>query len=99
MPGAWALNTQIGYAAVPWACGNGFNVIPIFAGIAALLALFGAFLSWRAFRSDALRTAGDAAGGRPHHLLAGVGISAGLLFALVILTQASASFFLQGCER
>jgi hypothetical protein len=98
-PAGWGLNTQLGYAAVPWACGNGINIIPVIAAVAMLPALYGAWLSWRAFGPESWTAPENPQGGRPHHLLAGVGVLVGLLFALTILTQAAAAFVLHGCER
>jgi hypothetical protein len=39
------------------------------------------------------------AAGEPRRVLAGVGVSCGILFAAIILTQTAAGLFLSGCER
>lgn len=97
-PGAWAVNLQANYAAVPWICAHRVNFVPVLALTLALFALAGAFLSWRTWR---VASADDAtgSGGAPAHLLAGISIMSGTLFALVILTQGAAALVLNGCER
>lgn len=99
-PGAWAVNTQTNYALVPWICASKINLVPIVAVVLALLALAGAFLSWRSWQaSGGSERHWSSMDGQPRNFLAGVGTLAGLLFALVILTQGAAAFVLQGCER
>lgn len=97
-PGAWAVNLQGNYAAVPWICAHRVNFVPLVALVLALVAIAGALLSWRAWR---VASTGDetGSGGAPAHLLAGISIMSGILFALVILTQGAAALVLNGCER
>ena len=98
-PGAWAVNLQANYAAVPWICAHRVNFVPTLALVLASFALAGAVLSWQAWR--AASSVGDetGSGGAPAHLLAGISIMSGILFALVILTQGAAALVLDGCER
>jgi hypothetical protein len=99
-PGAWAVNLQVNYAGVPWMCGHHLNFAAPLSLALAAVALVGAFISWRAWRS----TGGSArywsvVDGRPFNFWAGVGALSGVLFALIILMQGAAGLFLQGCER
>jgi len=99
-PGAWATNTQTTYALVPWVCAHHFNVILPVAALLALVALCGAFLSWRAWQAHGgLERMVAGPDGRPRLFLAGTGMAAAVLFAIVIATQGAASFVLTGCER
>jgi hypothetical protein len=99
-PAAWLVNTQLGYALVPWICAHKVQLVPVVALGALLISLAGAFLSWRAWATASAEPTPDrSGGGRPHRFVAGVGILVALLFALVILVQGSAGFVLQGCER
>ena len=96
---AWATSTQLNYALVSWVCASGIRVIPWIAAALAVLALAGALLSSIAFRYRAGRLETNTpAGGTPHQMLAIVWIASGVLFAVIILLQGSASFFLTGCE-
>jgi hypothetical protein len=98
--GAWAVNTQANLALTPLACGSGTRW-PVFLSIAmAVIALVGVVVSAIVFRraggfGGALRR-GD---GRSGLFLAGLGMGAGLLFTIVILTQGAAGLVLMGCER
>jgi hypothetical protein len=99
-PLAWFTAQQAKYASLPWVCANKLQLAhPITLAAFAIVAL-GAFLSWRAldFVGDA-RPPGDARGGAPDRFVAGLGLGMALLFAVVILLQGSAAFFLDGCER
>jgi peptidoglycan biosynthesis protein MviN/MurJ (putative lipid II flippase) len=98
-PVAWALNTQLNYALVPWVCHHGINIVPAIAVANALLALVGGFLSWRGLSTRAEGRRESPHGGRPHYLVAVLGMSMAALFAAVILLQGAAGLFLQGCER
>jgi hypothetical protein len=98
-PTAWAVNTQLGYALVPWVCASEVNIIPLLAVIMALLALAGAWVSWLAMPRAELDSGGSHAGGEPRGMLAGVGVASGLLFALLILMQGAAGVVFDGCER
>lgn len=99
-PAAWAVSTQGNYAYALWACGSRASLIPYDAAVLTLVALAGGLLSWRAWRSrDPARELIEQPLGRPHRLLAGVGVLASLLFAAVIALQGLAAVLLTGCER
>jgi hypothetical protein len=96
-PLAWALNFQIGYLLVPDVCAEHvFGIIFVsLSGI--LIALAGACLSWRAWTR--LKATDGPNLAEPYRFLAGLGASAGALFAFAILLQAIANLMFQGCER
>jgi hypothetical protein len=96
---AWAASTLLNYVLVSWVCSSRLQIIPVVAGALALVAILGGFVSWRAFvgRTQRIATATPGAG-TPHEMLAVIGMASGLLFALIIAMQGSASFFLTGCE-
>ena len=100
-PGAWAVSTQANYALVPWVCANKVNLIPVVALVLAAVALAGAFLSWRSWRSAAVERSEIGAGivEAPRPFLGVLGTLVGILFALVIITQGAAGLVLNGCER
>jgi hypothetical protein len=88
---AWAVNTQLGYSLVPWACAHDARIIlPILAFTFAAFSTMGGILSWRAL-----------APARPSasSLLARIGVLSAALFALAIALQGSAALALTGCER
>jgi hypothetical protein len=96
---AWAVSTQLNYALVPWICASGVRVVPWTAAALALLSLAGTALSAMAFRDRAARLeTGTPRAGTPYQMLAVIGVLSGVLFALVIALQGTASFFLTGCE-
>lgn len=99
-PAAWAISTELNYALAGWICASGMQwVTPALAALLTALGIFGALLSWRAWTNlDAVPTA-DGTIPAPRRLLAGIGVLSGVLFALVIATQGTAGFILQGCER
>jgi hypothetical protein len=98
--GAWAANTQANQALTPWACATGMR-LPLFVSLGlAVVALAGVLVSavvWgRAGGFARFRSPGD---GRPGLFLAGLGVTAGIIFMLAILSQGSANLLLMGCER
>jgi hypothetical protein len=99
-PAAWAISTQANYSLATAMCGFRFNVVPLLAGVLVLVALAGAVLSWRAWRTAAaakeLLAQED---GRPRLFLAVSSTIIALLFATVIATQGAAGLILSGCER
>jgi hypothetical protein len=97
-PGAWVINQQGNYAAVPWICAHRVYFTPVLAVVLACVALSGSLLSWRTWRA-APSGEHDGVGGTPAHLLAGLSALLGVLFAILILTQGAAALFLDGCER
>lgn len=98
--GAWAINQQLNYTLAPWMCGAGFRAVPWISLACALLALAGGAVSARCWlgRGDSARKVIED-DGLPSLFLAGIGMSAALLFTLVILLQGAAGLVLTGCER
>jgi hypothetical protein len=97
-PAAWATGTQLNYALLPWACRHGWNLVPAVAGVLAVLSLLSALSSWLAWRRyDGLHVPEQ--DGHPRHLLSGIGIAAGLLFAIVIVLQGLAAIIISPCLR
>jgi hypothetical protein len=89
---AWAISTQLNYALVPWQCGNHAYPIPWIALVLAFSALIGAAIS-------VVTWWGAGAGKGAVRLAAGVAALAAVLFAAVILLQATAALIFTGCER
>ena len=91
-PIALIVNFQLRYALVPYACESGQHwmltaiSIPLF-----VVALFGAFVSWRGLRADD----GDVMRIR---FMALSGIALSLLFALSIVAMAIPDFYFHPCE-
>ncbi|UCI10511.1 hypothetical protein [Mesorhizobium sp. B1-1-8] len=97
-PLAWAISTQLNYALVPWQCNRQVPLVLPAALLLAVLSLLGAGLSWRAKRQGGAafkpqRTRST------ERFVADLGILAALLFALVIVMQASAALILDECLR
>lgn len=96
----WVINTQASLSLASFVCAHRINVVTPLAGLLGLMALAGAFLSWQAWRAGGgLTLLLSTSDGRPRLFLAGIGIGAGILFALVIATQGAAGLVLNGCER
>jgi hypothetical protein len=99
-PACWALDTQLNYALVPWACKYGWNGIPAIAALLAIMSLLGALSSWFAWRRyEAPGTFNSGQDGHPRNLLCGIGVAAGVLFAIVIAMQGIAGMMLDPCLR
>jgi hypothetical protein len=99
-PAAWAVDTQLNYALVPWACAHGRNVILAIAGVLAAVSLLGALLSCLAWqRHDGPGMHIPEQDGHPRHLLSAIGTAAGLLFAIVIMLQGLAAVMISPCLR
>ena len=99
-PACWAINTQLNYALVQPSCDRGADIVPMIAGVLALLSLAGAVWSWIAgTRYDGAGMHNLEQDGHPRYLLAGVGVAAGVLFALVIAMQGVAGILLDPCLR
>lgn len=96
---AWATSTQLNYSLVPWVCASGMEIVPLVAGALVVVALVGAWVSWRTFvaRAERLETHRPE-GGTPFEMLSVLGMATGILFAVIIAMQGSAAFFLSGCE-
>jgi hypothetical protein len=88
-PAAWAASTQLNYALAPWQQAHHVQVTPAIAFGLALASLCGAVWSWIVLRRWS-GWAGPEAGGQPRHLLAGIGLGSGILFAVVIFLQGAA---------
>lgn len=108
-PAAWLANTQVNFALAAWSCAHRVQAVPAAALPLAALSLAGAALSWRALRRPAgagRPESGSGAvsldapqGGRPHRLVAAIGVLTGLLFTLAIAVQGAAGLVFDGCER
>ena len=99
-PAAWALNLEINYSLVKWACRSAMpQVLPLMSGAALALAVFGLIASWRACAE--LRAQAHLHGGRVSdrsYFLSVAGISLSAIFALLILTSGSLHFIVGPCE-
>jgi hypothetical protein len=99
-PVSWALNTQINYALVNWECSRGKNPLAVIAAVLTLVSLAGALSSWLAWRRyDPSRFTVPQQDGHPHRLLSAIGVTFGILFAIVIVMQSTAGIFLEPCLR
>ncbi|ACA17400.1 conserved hypothetical protein [Methylobacterium sp. 4-46] len=112
-PTAWLVSTQANYALAPWSCAHRFPVIPLLAAALVAASLGGSYASWRACQrppeADATTVpAPDGSratsldspeGGRPHRLIAAIGVLVSLLFAVVIGVHGVAGLVFSGCER
>jgi hypothetical protein len=99
-PSAWAIDTQLNYALVDWACGKGLNPTPLIAATLAFVTLISAassFIAWR--RHEGPGTLVYRHDGHPRQLLSGIGVAAGILFAVVIVLQGTAGLLLGPCLR
>jgi hypothetical protein len=99
-PAAWAIDTQLNYSMLGWSCGKGWNPVPVIAAVLAAISLAGAassFAAWR--RHDGPGMPIPEQDGHPRHLLSGIGVAAGVLFAIVIALQGIAGVLLEPCLR
>lgn len=97
-PGAWALSTQIQYAATPLSCSYGTILHVVLSIILAVCGLLGGGLSYAAYRD--LKTASVPNLQRaPRMLVATLSMISAGLFAFGILLQGAAGLFLTGCQR
>ena len=88
-PAGFFAHLQIRYVLVPWACAtNGQLWIHVVDVLALALALLGAYIAWRTWRSAVPRT----------RLLAVVGLGTSLMCALVLVGQWAGAFFLSACQ-
>jgi hypothetical protein len=92
---AWLVSTQAGYSLQGMMCRHGTAWFAAGGLALSLLGLAGARLSYEAFAGEPEQ----ATDGTPGRLLAALGVAGGILFALVIALQASATLALTGCER
>jgi hypothetical protein len=98
-PLAWAANTQIEYALVPFWCERRALVLIVTAAALTLAALAGGLLSWRAARTSLGFEWEQPSGGMPRSFIAWLGAGSGILFALVIADQLTASLMVSSCLR
>jgi hypothetical protein len=97
---AWLVSTQLNYALVPWVCATGMSwVTPALSAMLMGVGFAGGFLSWRAWGDADPASVEESAVAHPRRFLAGIGVLSAALFVLVIASQGSAAFLLQGCER
>lgn len=98
-PVVWGIGFETAYALSQYACANGTHVAIYFVSAASfVIVLIAAYLSWRDWH---------AAGGSPEEtdggtiprirFLGALGMFLSLLSATLILAQAIASFFFEGC--
>ncbi|MDX8449949.1 hypothetical protein [Mesorhizobium captivum] len=96
-PTAWAMSLQFGYAIANWQCDAGFRPTALFSLLAAMVALAGLALSWRALRDTGFGIS-PPLHARTRRFLAGTSLGIGALFILVILAQMAAGLIFSGCE-
>jgi hypothetical protein len=99
-PAAWAIDTQLNYALLDWSCGKGLNPSPAISAVLAAISLAAAassFLAWGRHEGPGMPIPEQ--DGHPRHLLSGVGVAAGVLFAIVILVQGLAGLLVGPCLR
>ena len=92
-PGAWVVSTQANYALAPWPLSQRWLVVLALAAVLVLVAVAGAFLSWRAWQG-AQRNPGSSSAPSTQEFLAAIGALAGALFAVVIALQGYAGVVL-----
>jgi hypothetical protein len=87
-PLLWAANTQLGQILPYWQCELRWRPLLISSGVAVLLALSAAVVSWR-----------SAWPGHTGRFWSGVCALLALVFAFALLLQVGAALMLTGCER
>ena len=99
-PACWAISTQLNYALVPWVCAHRPNIIPIITAVLVVVSLGGGLWSWLAWgRYEGPGLQIPEQDGHPHDLLCGIGVAAGVLFAMVVAMQGVAGLILDPCLR
>ena len=99
-PAAVVVNLQASYAMAGWTCAAGSLPILAISTMLLMVALGGAWLSWRAWHDRPHDVPlDDSTSRQPLNLIAAGGVFLGCLFSLVIVLQASATFVLDGCIR
>jgi hypothetical protein len=100
-PAAWALQMQVGYTLVPWACAHDVQAVSLHAVtvVALLLTAIGGFISWRSWRRAGREWPEDEGGATARsRFMAVSGLIISAMFFLVILMQGIASFILHPCQ-
>lgn len=96
-PTAWGIHLMVSYLLVEWVCRTGddwaLHGVTLFT---LILALFGAWLSWRRWSLAGRAWPGNDAQSRPR-FLAVSGVIIGVLSALIILAEGIPTFFLDAC--
>lgn len=99
-PLAFALNHQVGYALVKWACSREQRfLLTLVAVVTFGLAMWGAYLGWTCLAQ--VKDAADDRGGTPvdrSYFMALVAIGLDLLIALLIVLTAFPQYILSPCE-
>ena len=100
-PAVWAIQMQGGYALVPEVCkkNGGYIFLHLITIVAALLALLGAFLSWRQWRATGRESPDNTDGGpvARRRFIGALGVFSGILYAMLIIAQGIASLFFDAC--
>ncbi|HKP72773.1 MAG TPA: hypothetical protein VJT82_07540 [Pyrinomonadaceae bacterium] len=100
-PTAWALQMQVGYTLVPWACAHDEQAVSlhVVTVVALLMTAGGAFVSWRVWRKTGREWPGGEGGavGRSR-FMAVLGLLTSAIFFLLILMQGVASFIVHPCQ-
>ncbi|MDG4900001.1 hypothetical protein EOA75_04825 [Mesorhizobium sp. M1A.F.Ca.IN.022.07.1.1] len=97
-PLAWAISTQLNYALVPWQCNRQVPVVLPVALVLMVFSLLGGVLSWQAKRQGGAAFKPERTRST-ERFIADLGMLSALLFALVIVMQASAALILDECLR
>jgi hypothetical protein len=99
-PLAWGLSTQVNYTLAPYTCVQHRLGVAVVALALTLVSFVGSYWSWRSFRAGDVRAdLQDTHGGRPHRMLAVLGLLTGILFGATIAVQGAAALILDGCLR
>jgi hypothetical protein len=99
-PCAFLVSLELGYLVVPASCARG-TALPVHLVHAGclLVALAGALVAWRSWRSEGSEWPGDAGGpGARSRFMAGVGLATSLLFGLTIVAQWIPALALHPCQ-
>jgi hypothetical protein len=98
-PTAFLINLELGYALVPTACRTGRTLPLHLVHLACLLLAVAGILIARGYRGPSEVTGADGDDRTAQACFMGrLGVAVGLLFALVILSQAIPSFVLSPCR-
>jgi len=99
-PIGWALDQQVKYMAITYICSAfGVVLLHIVTLLTLGIVLFGGYLSWRVWQQTGKKQIKENPTQARSYFLAVVGMSASLLFSLVIVAQWLPSFFFNPCER
>ncbi|MGN6551168.1 MAG: hypothetical protein ACTHJ3_14920 [Pararhizobium sp.] len=96
-PAAWAISFELNYSITHWQCLAHARPAPLVSAGAIAVALAGAGLSWRAYRTASHGVAPPLTA-RTRRFLAGTSLGMALLFALAMALQLVAGLIFGGCE-